>query len=122
MLHPCGVRNDVWDCFGEERLAMTRGLIMKKGYVYMMTNKYNTVIYTGVTNDVKRRAWEHREGKFDGFTKRYNIKKLVWFQKYESIKTAILMEKKIKAGSRKKKIDFINELNPEWKDLYPELG
>jgi len=90
-------------------------------FVYLMTNKNNTVIYTGVTNDLKRRVYENREKMIDGFTKKYNVNKLVYFEFTSDITSAIQREKQIKAGSRQKKIDLINSINPEWKDLYDEI-
>ena len=89
----------------------------KKGYVYMMTNRSNTVLYTGVTTDLWRRVAEHKEKTVEGFTKRYNATKLVFFEEFESIVEAIAAEKKIKAGSRLKKLKLIESLNPEFKDL-----
>ena len=86
-----------------------------------MTNRNNTVIYTGVTNDLKRRVYEHKEKSIDGFTKKYNINKLVYFEITNDVYSAIQREKQIKAGSRKKKIDLINTKNNEWKDLYDEI-
>lgn len=86
-----------------------------------MTNKNNKVIYTGVTNDLKRRVYEHREKLIDGFTKKYNVNKLVYFEFTSDINSAIQREKQIKAGSRKKKIDLINSINMDWKDLYDEI-
>ncbi len=93
----------------------------KTGYVYILTNKNNTVLYTGVTSDLQSRIYEHKEKLVAGFTSKYNINKLVWFEVYPDIKEAIEREKKIKAGSRKKKLDLINERNPEWNDLYSEI-
>lgn len=89
--------------------------------VYIMTNKRNTVLYTGVTNDLKRRVYEHREKLIPGFTKKYNICKFVYYEQTESIEAAILREKQIKVGSRQKKIDLITGMNPEWRDLYKDL-
>lgn len=86
-----------------------------------MTNKNNTVIYTGVTNDLKRRVYEHKEKMVEGFTKRYNVNKLVYFEVTNDVYSAIQREKQIKAGSRQKKIDLINSTNKEWKDLYNEI-
>ena len=83
----------------------------KEYFVYIMTNKYNTVLYTGVTNDLMRRAWEHKEGSGSNFTSRYRITKLVYYESYENINLAIDREKQIKGGSRQKKIDLINNLN-----------
>jgi putative endonuclease len=87
-------------------------------YVYIMTNKHNTVLYTGVTNNLKKRVYEHKEKLTDGFTKKYNITKLVHYEVFEDIESAILREKQIKARSRQKKIDLVNRQNKEWADLY----
>ena len=86
-----------------------------------MTSKNNRVIYTGVTNDLKRRVYEHKEKLIDGFTKKYNVNKLVYFESTNDINSAIHREKQIKSGSRQKKIDLINSINKEWKDLYDEI-
>ena len=93
----------------------------KQYYVYIMTNKNNRVLYTGITSDLKRRVYEHKEKLVRGFTKKYNVSKLVYFEIYEDPENAILREKKIKAGSRQKKIDLINGINKEWNDLYGEI-
>ena len=89
-------------------------------YVYILTNKYNTVLYTGVTNNLMRRVYEHKEGLFKGFTSKYNVGKLVYYEYFEDPVSAITREKQIKAGSRQKKIKLIESMNPEWKDLYEE--
>jgi putative endonuclease len=86
-----------------------------------MTNKGNTVLYSGVTNNIKRRVYEHKSKLVDGFTKKYNITKLVYYEISTDINSAIAREKQIKGGSRKKKIDLINGTNDEWRDLYDEL-
>jgi putative endonuclease len=88
--------------------------------VYIMTNAHNTVLYTGVTNELLRRVLEHKAGKGSGFTKKYNITKLVYFESGDDVNLAIVREKQIKAGSRKKKIELIESINPEWKDLFEE--
>ncbi len=93
----------------------------KQYYIYIMTNQRNTVLYTGVTNNLKRRVYEHKEKLVDGFTKKYNINKLVYYEVFEDIESAILKEKQIKAGSRQRKIELINSMNKEWRDLYGEL-
>ena len=85
-----------------------------------MTNKYNNVLYTGVTNDLQRRVIEHRTGKGSSFTKMYKVTKLVYFESGDDIELAILREKEIKAGSRKKKVELINSFNPGWEDLFEE--
>jgi len=93
----------------------------KQYYVYMMTNNRNTVLYTGVTNDLKRRVYERKNKLVDGFTKKYNVDRLVYYEVGEDIVGAITREKQIKGGSRKDKVELINSLNPEWRDLYYEL-
>jgi len=85
--------------------------------VYIMTNKHNTTLYTGVTNDLKRRVFEHKKHMVKGFTDRYNLEKLVYFEVTNDIKAAILREKQIKNGSREKKINLIESTNPDWRDL-----
>ncbi len=85
--------------------------------IYVMTNAHHTVLYTGVTNELQRRVLEHKDGK-GGFTKKYNVTKLVYFECGDDVAAAIAREKQIKAGSRQKKIDLINSINPEWKDLF----
>ena len=86
-----------------------------------MTNKNNTVLYTGVTNNLIKRVYEHREKLVEGFTKRYNINKLVYYEEFSDILSAIEREKQIKAGSRQKKLELINKTNLEWRDLYLEM-
>ena len=89
---------------------------MKNYYVYIMTNMSRT-LYTGVTNDLPRRVWEHKQKLVKGFTKKYNITKLVYYEETNDVLGAIEREKQIKGWLRKKKIDLIESLNPEWKDL-----
>jgi putative endonuclease len=94
----------------------------KGGAVYIMTNFSNTVLYTGVTNDLTRRVFEHKSGLDPkSFTSKYKITKLVYFESFHSIEEAIAREKQIKGGSRKKKENLINSINPEWKDLWDNL-
>ena len=90
-------------------------------YVYIMTNKRHTVLYTGVTSNLPKRVWEHKEKAVEGFTKRYNITKLVYYETCSDALGAIAREKQIKGGSRKKKLDLINSMNHEWRDLSDEL-
>lgn len=90
-------------------------------YVYMLTNNRRTVLYTGITRDLKRRTYEHRESLVDGFTKKYNVHTLVYYEIADDPEHAILREKQIKAGSRKAKIALIQKMNPEWIDLYEQL-
>jgi len=93
----------------------------RKGYVYLMMNKIDTVIYTGVTNDLKKRVYEHKEKLVKGFTGKYNINKLVYFEVFDDIEDAILREKKIKGGSRNRKLSLIKSINPGFKDLYDNI-
>jgi len=90
-------------------------------YVYIMTNKNNTVLYTGVTNDISKRVYEHKEKIVEGFTKKYSITKLVYLESYNYVNDALAREKQIKAGSRKKKIQLIESINKEHRDLYDTL-
>ena len=94
---------------------------MKKYYVYIMSNERNTVLYIGVTNDLIRRVHEHKNKLVDSFTKKYNCDKLVWFSETEDILSAITQEKRMKKWKREYKENVINEMNPEWRDLYPDL-
>jgi len=87
-----------------------------------MTNAHNTVLYTGVTNNLARRVYEHKNGLGSVFVKKYNVHKLVYYEIGNDINATITREKQIKGGSRKKKLDLINNLNPEWKDLYDEIS
>ena len=89
--------------------------------VYIMTNSHNTTLYTGVTNNLSRRVLEHKEGSGSKFTSRYNLTKLVYYEVTCDIKAAIIREKQIKAGARQKKVDLINSINSDWKDLFDEL-
>jgi putative endonuclease len=95
---------------------------MTKQYcVYILTNHRHTVLYTGVTSNLKARVYQHREKLVAGFTKRYNVDKLVFYEVMDDAYAAISREKQIKAGSRQKKIDLINRMNSEWRDLYEGL-
>ena len=95
---------------------------MKQPCVYIMASKRHGTLYVGVTSDLPRRAFEHREGSVKGFTKKYGCKMLVWYELHETMIEAITREKKIKAGSRAKKLALIEGLNPEWKDLFETLA
>ena len=95
---------------------------MNKQYcVYIVTNKNNVVLYTGVTNNLARRIFEHKQKLVDGFTKKYNTDKLVYYEVFNDIQYAIIREKQIKGGSRQRKIGLVNSMNPTWHDLYEEL-
>ena len=95
---------------------------MREPVVYIMANKKHGTLYTGVTSDIGRRAYEHREGLLGGFTARYKCKILVWLEFHEDMLGAIEREKQIKAGSRRDKLNLIEELNPEWRDLFDTLA
>ena len=90
-------------------------------YVYIITSSHNSVFYTGVTGDLIGRIYQHKNKSVSSFSSKYNLNKLVYFEVYEDINAAILKEKQIKGGSRKKKIDLITKSNPEWKDLYSSI-
>jgi putative endonuclease len=94
---------------------------MGQGYVYLMTNRTNRVLYTGVTSDLKRRVYQHRKHLVCGFTDRYNAVKLVYYECCDDIASAIAREKQIKAGPRRRKEDLVDSMNPEWRDLYDDL-
>lgn len=89
--------------------------------IYIMTNYGDSVLYTGVTNNLQRRCYEHRNKLADGFTKKYNVTKLVYYEVFSDPVNAIQREKQIKGGSRQKKLDLINAMNPGWVDLYDQL-
>ena len=95
---------------------------MKQPAIYIMANKRNGTLYTGVTSNLVQRVWQHREGVADGFTKRYGCKRLVWFEMADTMDDAIGREKQIKAGSRAKKLALIEAVNPEWNDLYDGIS
>lgn len=90
-------------------------------YIYLATNFTNSVIYTGVTNNLVRRIYVHRNKLIKGFSSKYNVSKLVYFEEYDDINEAIRREKQIKSGSREKKIELVRSINPNFKDLYDEL-
>ncbi len=87
-------------------------------YVYILTNKTNTVLYVGVTNDLQRRTFEHKNKQTEGFSKKYNLSKLIYFEATPNIDDAIAREKQLKGWRRKKKAELISENNPDWEDLY----
>ena len=91
-------------------------------YIYILTNKYNKVIYTGVTNNLVRRMFEHRNRLVDGFSSKYNLTKLVYYESTEDVETAIKREKQLKNWHRDWKINLINRLNPEWRDLSEDFS
>lgn len=95
---------------------------MKRPCVYIVASKRNGTLYVGVTSDLPRRAFEHRTGAIDGFSRRYGCKLLVWFEPYERMDEAIAREKQLKAGNRAKKLALIEAGNPNWVDLYESLN
>ncbi len=94
---------------------------MKTYYVYMIASKRNGTLYTGITSDLVKRVYEHKEGVVEGFTKRYGIKMLVWYETTEDVQSAIKREKNIQAWKRQWKLELIEKMNPEWKDLWEEI-
>jgi putative endonuclease len=94
---------------------------MKGGWIYFLTNRPNRSLYVGVTNDLMRRVWEHRSGSIDGFTRKYYLKRLVYFEHPNEIQTAIQRETNIKRWPREWKINLITKDNPEWNDLYRQM-
>jgi len=94
---------------------------MNSYYVYILANKRNGTIYIGVTNDLRRRIYEHKSNLIEGFTKKYSVHDLVYFEQTTDVQSALQREKQIKIWKRKWKLDLIETANPEWKDIYDEL-
>ncbi len=94
---------------------------MKRFYVYILASKQNGTLYTGVTSDLVKRIYEHKNNVVDGFTKKYNVHQLVWYEIHESAEAAIMREKQIKNWQRKWKLTLIESNNPQWKDLYDDV-
>jgi putative endonuclease len=95
--------------------------VMKGPCVYILASQRNGTLYIGLTSNLPRRVWEHRSGVVRGFTARYDCKMLVWYELHSTMPNAIIREKQLKAGSRKKKLGLIEATNPSWRDLYDEL-
>jgi putative endonuclease len=93
----------------------------KGGYVYIMASAKNGTLYTGVTSDLIQRVWQHKEECVESFTKRYKVHLLVWYEQHDTIQSAIYREKQIKNWPRLYKLNAINTMNPEWRDLYDEI-
>jgi putative endonuclease len=91
------------------------------GFVYIMASRKGGTLYTGVTADLARRVWEHRDKVLPGFTSKYNVTRLVWYRQYDDIAEAIAEEKRIKRWRRRWKTELIEGMNPDWRDLYPLL-
>ena len=111
-------RSNSWVCHSErsEESAFASGLDMKQYYVYIMTNRSKT-LYTGVTNDLERRVFEHKNKLVSGFTEKYNVDRLVFYEETSDVNAAIAREKQIKGWLRAKKIELIESVNKEWRDL-----
>ncbi|MEE4539431.1 MAG: GIY-YIG nuclease family protein [Erythrobacter sp.] len=90
--------------------------------LYIMASQRNGTIYVGVTSDLSKRAWQHREGLVEGFSKKYGCKTLVWFERHDTMESAITREKKVKAGNRKAKLKLIEAANPQWRDLFEDIA
>lgn len=95
---------------------------MAGGWVYIITNKPNGTLYIGVTSDIARRAWEHREGVADGFIRKHGLKRLVYVERHDDIRDAIQREKSLKRWLRTSKLRLIHDVNPDWRDLYDTLA
>ena len=89
--------------------------------IYILTNNRSTVLYVGVSANLVKRIWDHKHKSYYGFTSKYNVDKLVYYELFDDVINAIIREKQLKAGSRQDKIDLINKFNPEWKDLYSTI-
>jgi len=94
---------------------------MKSYYVYILASKRNSTLYIGITNSLIRRVYEHQNGLTEGFTKKYKVRNLVFYERFDDVKSAIRHEKQLKKWNRKWKIELIEKDNPEWKDLYEDL-
>jgi putative endonuclease len=94
---------------------------MKQPCVYILASRKNGTLYAGVTSDLAKRLWEHRNDLSKGFTKRYNVHMLVWYEPHETMESAISREKAIKEWKRKWKLELIEQSNPQWRDLFPDL-
>jgi putative endonuclease len=93
----------------------------KEPYVYIMASAKNGTLYIGVTSNLIQRVWQHKEGIFAGFTKKHNVKTIVWYEQHESMESAIRREKNLKKWNRKWKLELIESMNPNWRDLYLDL-
>ena len=125
-------RNDIARAWFKEAISRVIASVAKQSqtgtvgmektyYVYILTNKTNKVLYTGVTSDLKRRVYEHKHKLVEGFTKKYNVNRLVYYEVTNDVYAAISREKQIKGGPRQRKVDLINSVNKEWRDLYYDL-
>ena len=94
---------------------------MKQPHVYILASARNGTLYVGVTSQLVQRIWQHKNHVATGFSQRYGVDQLVWFEAHSSMEEAILREKQIKSGSRKRKLDLIETMNPDWRDLYEDI-
>jgi len=94
---------------------------MKQAHVYILASARNGTLYVGVTSQLVQRIWQHKNHVLEGFSQRYKVDQLVWFEPHESMEAAILREKQIKSGSRKRKLGLIETMNPGWRDLYEDM-
>ena len=94
---------------------------IKQPCVYILASKKNGTLYVGVTSNLTVRVWQHKHEVVEGFTQRYGIHNLVWYEVHPNMQSAIMREKQLKKGSRQRKIDLIVEMNPQWRDLYAEV-
>ena len=94
---------------------------MKSYYVYILTSQRNGTLYIGITNDLIKRVYEHKNNLIDGFTKKYAVHSLVYYEQYADIESAIIREKRLKKWNRKWKLELIEQDNPQWRDLYKDL-
>jgi putative endonuclease len=97
-------------------------MLTRSYFVYLLASGRNGTLYVGVTNDLARRVWQHKQDLVEGFTKRYGVKTLVWYEQTESIESAIVREKQIKKWNRDWKVALIEKRNPQWRDLYREIA
>ncbi len=99
----------------------SKGIVNRQPAVYILTNKRNGTLYIGVTSDLVKRVWEHKNSMVVGFTKRYKVHQLVWYELHESMESAILREKRLKDWKRSWKLKLIESMNPDWQDLYDSI-
>ncbi len=97
-------------------------MLTQNYYVYLLASRRRGTLYVGVTNDLLKRVWQHRQGLVEGFTKTYGVKTLVWYEQTDSIESAIVREKQIKKWNRDWKVELIEANNPEWNDLYKNVA
>ena len=97
-------------------------MLTRSYFVYLLASRPNGTLYVGVTNDLRERIWQHKQELVEGFTKKYGVKSLVWFEQTESIESAIVREKQIKKWNRDWKVELIEKTNPQWRDLYEEIA